>query len=69
MSSWQASIEVRKAAKDFVAFLNKAVTPFHGIHVLFIYLLNIYCCNTFTGVLQIQNKQIGMLQKLSISAC
>ncbi|VBB28056.1 unnamed protein product [Acanthocheilonema viteae] len=31
MSSWQANIEVKKAAKDFVAFLNKAVTPFHAV--------------------------------------
>uniref|UniRef100_A0A0R3RG48 Aspartyl aminopeptidase n=1 Tax=Elaeophora elaphi TaxID=1147741 RepID=A0A0R3RG48_9BILA len=31
MSSWQASIEVKKAAKDFVTFLNKAVTPFHAV--------------------------------------
>ncbi|EFO24370.2 aspartyl aminopeptidase [Loa loa] len=31
MSSWQASTEVKKAAKDFVAFLNKAVTPFHAV--------------------------------------
>ncbi|MCP9257490.1 Aspartyl aminopeptidase [Dirofilaria immitis] len=31
MNSWQASIEVRKAAKDFVTFLNKAVTPFHAV--------------------------------------
>lgn len=33
MSSWQASNEVKKAAKDFVTFLNKAVTPFHGMHI------------------------------------
>ncbi|VDK77189.1 unnamed protein product [Litomosoides sigmodontis] len=31
MSSWQASSEVKKAAKDFVTFLNKAVTPFHAV--------------------------------------
>uniref|UniRef100_A0A1I8EWN6 Aspartyl aminopeptidase n=1 Tax=Wuchereria bancrofti TaxID=6293 RepID=A0A1I8EWN6_WUCBA len=31
MNSWQASNEVRKAAKDFVVFLNKAVTPFHAV--------------------------------------
>nr|CDP95124.1 BMA-DNPP-1, isoform b [Brugia malayi] len=31
MNSWQASSEVRKAAKDFVVFLNKAVTPFHAV--------------------------------------
>ncbi|CAG9539057.1 unnamed protein product [Cercopithifilaria johnstoni] len=31
MSSRQASIEVKKAAIDFVTFLNKAVTPFHAV--------------------------------------
>uniref|UniRef100_A0A915Q442 Aspartyl aminopeptidase n=1 Tax=Setaria digitata TaxID=48799 RepID=A0A915Q442_9BILA len=31
MNSWQSNAEVRKAAKDFVVFLNKAVTPFHAV--------------------------------------
>ncbi|OZC06581.1 putative aspartyl aminopeptidase [Onchocerca flexuosa] len=31
MNTWQTSTEMRKAAKDFVTFLNKAVTPFHAV--------------------------------------
>ncbi len=31
-----ASVEVRTAAKEFVTFLNRAVTPYHGANFYFL---------------------------------